>query len=267
MFRLVVDLFGPVYRLVNQPNLFTFYKLCFCYEKARRFYQFYNISFNGLVVSIADGPSFVWQYKDIFVDECYCFYSTSSSPVIYDCGANIGLSTLYFGRNYPGAKIVAFEPDNKIFRLLQSNVESNKLLNVSMINKAAWIHDDGVGFFSEGADGGSISQHSDEIVESVRLRDFLLAEDKIDLLKIDIEGAETDVILDCTDQLYKVDNVFIEYHSFRNSPQKLSKLLGALEGQGFRYLLQSTSKINKPFIKKNDLMPMDLQLNIYGYRC
>jgi FkbM family methyltransferase len=266
MLRLIKELVGPLYRCFRQPNLFTFYKLCVFYESKPRCHIIENIEFNGFHVNIVDGPSFVWQYKDIFVDNCYSFSPISPLPVIYDCGANIGVSTLFLARNYPGSRIIAFEPDRNVFTVLKNNLVNNQLDNVTLINKAVWIHNNGIGFLADGADGGFISQHNDNVVESVRLRDLLFLEDKIDFLKIDIEGAETDVILDCSDQLHKVDNLFIEYHSFRSEQQKLSTLLSVLELQGFRYCLQSISKIDRPFVNKNWPTSMDLQLNIYGYR-
>ena len=42
--------------------------------------------------TVPDAPSVAWQIKEIFGDECYKFLSSSKSPVIYDCGANVGLA-------------------------------------------------------------------------------------------------------------------------------------------------------------------------------
>jgi uncharacterized protein (DUF927 family) len=88
------------------------------------------------------------------------------------------------------------------------------------------------------------------------------------MLKMDIEGAENDVILDCGNSLKKVQNIFIEYHSYMNSQQKLSELLNVLEQNNFRYFIRNDSSRNMPLINKtNKSNPtMDLQLNIFGYR-
>ena len=48
--------------------------------------------------------SFYDTYKEIFEENIYQFYSSSESPVIIDCGANMGLSVLYFAEKYPKAK-------------------------------------------------------------------------------------------------------------------------------------------------------------------
>jgi len=99
-------------------------------------------------------------------------------------------------------------------------------------------------------------------IESIRLKDLLEKEEKIDLLKIDIEGAEYDVLLDCKDNLDNIDNLFVEYHSWNNRSQKLSKILKVLEENKFRYYIESVSKRKKPFINKDRDKNMDLQLNI-----
>lgn len=60
-------------------------------------------------------------------------------------------------------------------------------------------------------------------VPTVRLRDYL--KQSVDFLKIDIEGAETQVIQDCSDLLANVKNVFIEYYLFNKDPQELNVLI------------------------------------------
>ncbi|MBK9174775.1 MAG: FkbM family methyltransferase, partial [Flavobacteriales bacterium] len=74
-------------------------------------------------------------------------------------------------------------------------------------------------------------------VPSVKLRDVLISNGTVDLLKVDIEGAETEVLLDCGDALGGVQRLYVEYHSFRNRPQRLHELLALLAAQGFRYYL------------------------------
>src|SRR5690349_14366069 len=49
--------------------------------------------------------------EEIFIDKVYLFHSAELSPRIIDCGANIGLSVIFFKRTFPSAKIIAFEPD------------------------------------------------------------------------------------------------------------------------------------------------------------
>jgi hypothetical protein len=66
-------------------------------------------------IDFVDSVSFLHGYQEIFEEECYSFNASSSYPFIIDCGSNIGLSIIYFKRQYPNARIIGFEPDPMIF--------------------------------------------------------------------------------------------------------------------------------------------------------
>ncbi|NOX17186.1 MAG: FkbM family methyltransferase [Chlorobi bacterium] len=238
------------------------------YGKAKR-YKNKNIKFFGFKFNVPDPYSFLWQIKEIFVDESYKFLPASDSPVIYDCGSNVGTSVAYFRKEYPEAKIKAFEADPKIFSILKENLSKNGIENVELFNKAVWINDEGVEFGIEGADGSSVFSKENTVrVESIRLKKLLSEEDEIDLLKMDIEGAEANVIPDCVEELGKVKNLFIEYHTFIGKEQNLAEVLSILEKSGFRYFIKQEADRKIPFVNRtNKNNPqMDLQLNIYAYR-
>src|SRR5437899_3016680 len=86
-------------------------------------------------------PALVLLYSEIFARECYRFTSNKPSPVILDCGANIGMATLYFKWLYPAAQINAFEPDPTTFSALNDNVSRNRLQGVSVHNIALGAED------------------------------------------------------------------------------------------------------------------------------
>ncbi len=227
-----------------------------------------NVSFLGYDLQIIDGPSFVWQYKEIFLDECYKFLSskkTSEKPIIYDCGSNIGMSILYFKKLYPHSKIIAFEADPNIQEILKSNLINNNINDVEVVSGAVWINSDGVNFSADGADGGLIAIDNNlPKIKSIRLRDYLEREESVDMLKIDIEGAEAEVLFDCSGQLQKIENLFIEYHAFRNQKQTLGNILSILTENGFRYFIKPVTERDQPFINKGDNLTMDLQVNIFA---
>ena len=202
------------------------------------------------------------------VDRCYDFKTNETQPVIYDCGANVGLASLFFATQFPSAKIKAFEADKNISLLTQKNLARNRVSNVEVINKAVWINEEQLNFGSEGADGGSLmnSEGNTQLVQAFRFRDLIEKENRIDMLKMDIEGAETDVILDCENSLHHVQNMFLEYHSYTASQQKLSDILGIFEKNGLRYLIENVHKPKLPFLNKDEGKTMDMQLNIYAYR-
>lgn len=257
----------PLRNYFKNKQYREYVKLLGKYSAAERFKNT-NIKFLEYNVEVSDCLSFVNQYKDIFVDGAYNFKASTAAPLIYDCGANYGTSCLYFKSLYPECKIKAFEADPAIAGLLSKNISGNGCANVEIVDKAVWISNDGIEFGVEGADGGSINLPGGRKIKigSVRLKDSIESEKKIDMLKMDIEGAETEVICDCSDSLHKAENIFIEYHSWNNSPQKLDLLLRVLSENDFRYYIETVCSRNEPFINKREDLNMDMQLNIFAYR-
>lgn len=168
-----------------------------------------------------------WVYADIFVDYEYQFDVEIDPKVIIDAGANIGLASIYFANKYPNAKIVAIEPEKNNFDLLVKNTSDYP--NIEPIHAALWhaeeeisIVDPGLndwGFMTRGKEGGTdISDNLDaqdfQNVSATTL-DILIKEmgvKKIDILKIDIEGAEKEVFSNSAEWIDKVDMVIAELH-------------------------------------------------------
>lgn len=262
------EIFRLPYKIVTNKYYRNYLYLLIKYSYLKRFHE-KVISFQKYKITVADFRSFIAQYRDIFVEEDYKFLSNSVNPIIIDAGSNIGVSLLYFAENYKSSKIIGFEADNKIFSILKNNIKYNEINNVEVINKAVWIHDGGVNFSSDGADGSLIvMDENSSKVESIKLSSFLMKFPRVDLLKIDIEGAEIDVIKDCENSLSMVENLFIEFHSFKSHQQSLSKILFILEKNNFRYYIKEVNKRLSPFInkEKSSSESMDVQLNIYGYK-
>lgn len=264
---LLKNIIRALYHYLKNKKEREFIRLHDKWKNYPRYKRVNNVRFLNYTFDVPDIPSFIWQFKEIFVDEIYKFETDNKAPVIFDCGANIGMSCLYFKQLYPNAKIKAFEADPDIAEILQKNLLKNHINDVEIINKAVWIDDKGVEFGQEGADGGSINLKTNRIrVDSIRLKDFLEKEERIDFLKVDIEGAEYEVLIDCKDNLSNIQNIFVEYHSRNNLPQRLSKILNVLEKNNFRYYIENITKRKKPFINRAKNLNMDLQLNIFGYR-
>jgi FkbM family methyltransferase len=236
--------------------------------KAHSFPRFekHAFTFRELKFAVTDFLSVAYQIKEYFVDERMKFKSNNLSPVIYDCGSNAGVSVIYFKKLFPKSKIYAFEPDPQVFECLKKNLKDNNINDVILSDKAIWTNNDFVEFGKEGADGGSLYREGNKIrVPSVRLKELLSKEVNIDCLKMDIEGAETEVLTDCGDALSKVNYLFVEYHSWKSSPQKLDELLHVLSQNGFRYTIHSIGEqVHQPFIDQNSTHPMDVQLDIYA---
>jgi FkbM family methyltransferase len=227
-----------------------------------------TVSFLSKQLHLVDIASYNFIKKELFEAEIYKFTTTNPKPYIIDCGANIGLSIIYFKQLYPEAEIVAFEPDKKVFEVLTKNMNAFGYNDVSLVPKGLWNAETTLRFLSEGADGGRVALKEDDSaieIETVRLRPYLNR--PVDLLKIDIEGAETKVLEDCSDLLINVQRLFVEYHSFTNAPQELDTLIGILSQSGFRLHISSPGLSSKtPFVTRNIYNRMDMQLNIYAFR-
>jgi FkbM family methyltransferase len=246
-------------------------------KEARRKYKGYKSLkdypryMNGKMTSLkpnfnfVDSDSALFMYDEIFGNDVYKFVSNSDSPLVLDCGANIGLSTIYFKQLYPNARVISFEPDNQIFEVLESNVKGlHKLNDVTLINAALWTHLEGINFASDGADAGKISTEDTNVyVRTCKLSNYL--DSRIDYLKMDIEGAEYDVLQECGEKLKNVHQMFIEYHSFEHKTQNLHRILELLSGLNFRYYLTMPGlKSSNPLIKLKMYAGMDMQINIYA---
>jgi len=218
-------------------------------------------------VEIVDTSSFFGMYREIFENEIYKFKTDSETPLIIDGGANIGLSIIYLKTLYPNAKIIAFEPDEKVFQTLQRNLQSFDVSNVELYQAALWSANTSLSFVAEGSDSGRLgnAEKAESItVEARRLKEFLAQ--KVDFLKLDIEGAELEVLEDCVDELKNVANLFVEYHSFVEQPQKIDRLFNILLTAGFRVNAHPCNTGKSPLCERNIYLGMDFQMNIFAYR-
>jgi FkbM family methyltransferase len=229
-----------------------------------------NISFYGKKIKVVDAPTFLSSYEEIFVSEIYKFTSNKKKITIIDCGANIGLATIYFKMNFPDANILSFEPDPAIFSALKQNIDSFGYSDIICKNEAVSDKDNFLDFWSEGGHSGMITNKTGienaVKVKATRLKSILKTYEQITFLKIDIEGEEVNVIPDIADELKKVDYLFLEYHSFLDSAQNLDTLLGFITQSGMRYYIKEAANKTFPFLNREIFLNMDMLVNIFCYR-
>lgn len=183
-------------------------------------------------------------FVEIFLTRDYLFASGTARPFIVDCGANLGLSIVFFKRLYPECRILAFEPDPETFSLLKGNVEANGFEDITLVNKAVSSAEGVVEFYSDpqgpGAGMGSVVAKRGSAqpikVPSVRLSEYV--DEPVDLLKIDVEGAESQVIRELVESGKSsfIRQMAIEYHHHIDPGEdRLADFLGLLERGGFGY--------------------------------
>ena len=193
-----------------------------------------------------DATSLLSAFDVVVVKRWNDFPCVKKDPVILDGGANIGISAIHYKQLFPDAVITSFEPDPRACDLLRRNLAANNVHDVEVVEKALWTNNGRTSFFSEGADANRVVCEHGEIeqltsiapngkqcnVETVRLADYLEST-RFDLVKLDIESAEAEVIVDCGDTLRNVNNLVIEFHLTNSKPHDLARMLQTLADQKF----------------------------------
>jgi FkbM family methyltransferase len=224
---------------------------------------------SGLEVEFLDAASFLSAHRAIFADEIYRLPFEHDAPSIVDLGANVGLATLWFKKRYPRARVLALEPDPAMFACLERNVSANGCSSVELLNCAAWNAAGEMAFLPDGADGGRVLDAAAAGARQIRVRTLaigaLLADRPVDVLKIDIEGAEDVVIADCAPILSRVRCLFVEYHARRGAPSALGGIVRLLEQAGFRLYVENAVAGARPFAS-GAAQAFDLQLNLAAWR-
>lgn len=162
--------------------------------------------------------------EDYFLYKFYLPTKKLAQPLwIVDAGANIGLASIDLAYNYPTATIIAIEMDRSNADLIKFNT-NQKNLKIHLINKALWIDDKGVSFEGESADAFSICSNQNDLSvlteakfsESITINQILntFKIPVIDYLKLDVEGAESELLLSKhdTEWLKKISHMKIELH-------------------------------------------------------
>ncbi len=168
---------------------------------------------------------------EIFHEKIYDFKTGKTAPLIIDAGSNIGVATIFFKSIYPRAKICCFEPDPNSFALLKKNVLNNCLRDITLVN-AALAGQPGIVDFYGHIDSETPYSCGNSIIKSwgeqrsiydlnylnknktqvsaVQLSNYI--NEEIDFLKLDVEGAERQVIDELGDKLNLIKNIAMEIH-------------------------------------------------------
>lgn len=205
------------------------------------------VHLDGLTVAFTDYSDLLLAVEEIFLDGIYAVELNQTNPVIFDCGANVGLASLFLARRFPTAAITAFEPDPVAFRALTTNVDANFPGRVVCHEIALgrlegtvdfWFAPDGPGSMVGGLNPrGHVS--AKRSVQMRRLSSYI--DGPIDLLKIDAEGGENDILADLIEsgQIAQVDSILMEYHHHLTPNLDVGQHLVDLGSVGFDYQIAS----------------------------
>lgn len=237
-------------------------------------FQERHVKVDGWSLTVPDAASFLSSYHEIFVERTLDVPQDRDEPRILDLGANIGLSVLAFKRRHPRARITALEPDPSLFQILTQNVHGNGFTDVTLLQRAAWTEATRLPFEPDGADGGrAVVTRSSGVepgarwvdVEAISVPD-LLRRETFDYVKMDIEGAERQVLPACAGLLGGVSRMFVEYHGAAHEPSALGAVLAPLEAAGFHIQVQTVRSPRHPFLEDGAGLGLDLILHLYAMR-
>jgi FkbM family methyltransferase len=152
---------------------------------------------SGLQFEMASFPE-----EEEAIEEYFKWYRPQAGDLVFDMGAHCGVSTYHLSKLVgQQGHVVCFEPDPVNFAILQRNIERHRMANVTAVNLAIAGTNGKLAFNSEGTIGSSlVSLLGRESAGSVLMVDAITLQDAFDqygvpaFCKIDIEGAEVDVI-------------------------------------------------------------------------
>lgn len=254
----------------NNKNLSTRIYYILVFLKLKLFPKTNSIYFLGNKIYFPDYKSLLASIEEVFFYKSYFFETKSKSPTIVDCGSNIGITALYFKFIFPDSFITCIEAVPKTFKYLKKNV--THLSNLRIINRA--ITKSGKAkyiYISKNKDACNLNDSSyksrwskktkfDKIkANGIKLSSLIVK--PLDCLVLDIEGDEDEILLDLKEnrKLELIDNIFVEFHNYRNN--SLSKIISILSESGFKII--PGSGVRPPYqIYKNKFY----SLPIYAYR-
>jgi FkbM family methyltransferase len=167
---------------------------------------------------------------------------------LIDAGANIGASVAFFKARCPNAVVHAYEPDPASFRKLVRNVGS--LAGVRLHREAIWTTDGETVLYSsrQGWDSSLIERQGRPVRVACRTLESALREaglDRVDLVKLDIEGAEF-AVLRTPGVLAGVEALVAELHLDLVPGSTVREARNACDG--FRVTVTSHSELRKTLV-------------------
>jgi FkbM family methyltransferase len=218
------------------------------------------VAFPGISepVKIRPGTSDKKCFEQIFLEGDYKLEISCDPSLILDGGANVGYASIFFANHYPHASILAVEPEPANFSTLLSNIQSYP--QIKAVHAAIWCKPEPVvvnnpdqswAAYVVDARSAPKSRHS-VTVQGLTIGDLLQmsGKDTIDILKLDVEGAEREIFLssDCS-WLRRTKILIVELHD-RLIPGCTEALEKALSAYSFRRMVKGENTI----LINNDLV-------------
>ncbi len=234
------------------------------------------IYLNNFIIHYLSKMEAIQSLYSIFLNFEYYFLSNNSSPLIFDIGGGIGISTFFFKSLYPDARIVVFEPHPLACQVIEKNIKINNLKKVTLFKTAAANKEDKIFLYGE---IGCVDNHcniyrssifkkwgiqhsscSQTLVQSEKLSKHI--NENVDFLKLNVEGAEYEIFEDLNenDKLKFIRNMYIKVHQWNDNIHLKERLLKILHNNSFQFTLTDEQPIeltcptiNRPWIEHNNI--------------
>lgn len=222
---------GILERVIGEEGIRRFFERIHWYEIKSRLIR--------LHADLPDGNRITYRpYDRRIIDEiyagCYQWAIFNPSDIVVDVGANIGGFTLLAARRVgPTGRVVAVEPEPENFLLLRRNVRQNGFANVRLIQAAVDAQAGRRTLYRSGdpAMHTLLPRYADGVGVAVTTLDLVEREEdlpRVDVLKIDVEGAELRVLQGAAEILKKTRQVILEAE-----PPNLEAIVELLKASGF----------------------------------
>jgi len=228
-----------------------------------------QVRFEGRPIQLCDGPSFLSAWDEIFVNRIYETRLIGDRvPCLVDAGANIGLAALFWKWRYGRFRYLGFEPDPAVAACCRENLRAWEIEG-EIVEAAVGGREGLAGFNSDGADGGRLARENGNrpgpaLTVPVKLLSSYLPPE-VDLLKIDVEGAEGEVIAEIVPCLARVRALFVEWHGQPGHPG-MGAAITRLETAGFDCYVQVAAGPKRPLLAAPLAGAYAQQLNLYAVR-
>lgn len=208
-------LFARYLRSIEKPDaFFCIFDLIMGRERLRR------IRLAGTSVFVRSGTVDVKVAISSLVEQEHRDVECKEPRFIIDAGANIGSASIYFARRFPNARIIAIEPENGNYEILCKNAQPYP--NITAVHAALWSertkreiqdrHTGSLGFTISETTNCKLATGQE--VDCLTVLDLMKIHniDRIGLFKMDIEGAEKEVLKHSNSWIDKVDAITAELH-------------------------------------------------------
>jgi FkbM family methyltransferase len=186
--------------------------------------------------------------------------ASTKSPLIVDAGANIGASSVYFAYSFPKAQVVAIEPEQSNFDLLQANSQGMSIdpIRCALAAGPASVNlvDPGVGHWGYRTSASPGGEQNAQSVKCITVNEIYASRSQDCspfVVKIDIEGGESDLFSTNTEWVATTPLIIIELHDWLLPGKATSRsFLQCIAGQDrdFVYIGENIFSIDNNLTKR-----------------